>query len=70
MQNLSQQSDIADLLGGFKPVDARFVCFPLYKEFENLFTKTFSLKVYSLKKVPSVSFLLLFVVLIYCASGQ
>ncbi|XP_031091675.1 midasin [Ipomoea triloba] len=42
--NLSQQSDIADLLGGFKPVDARFVCFPLYKEFENLFTKTFSLK--------------------------
>ncbi|XP_052182550.1 midasin isoform X2 [Diospyros lotus] len=42
--NLSQQSDIADLLGGFKPVNAQFVCIPLYKEFENLFTKSFSLK--------------------------
>lgn len=44
-QNLSQQSDVADLLGGFKPMDAQFVCFPLYKEFENLFSKTFSVKV-------------------------
>ncbi|CAA2972808.1 midasin isoform X1 [Olea europaea subsp. europaea] len=42
--NLSQQSDVADLLGGFKPMDARFVCVPLYKEFENLFTITFSSK--------------------------
>ncbi|KAL2462441.1 ATPase [Forsythia ovata] len=42
--NLSQQSDVADLLGGFKPMDARFVCVPLYKEFENLFTNTFSSK--------------------------
>ncbi|KAL0415065.1 UNVERIFIED_CONTAM: Midasin, partial [Sesamum latifolium] len=42
--NLSQQSDVADLLGGFKPVDARFVCIPLYQEFENLFTNTFSSK--------------------------
>ncbi|VFQ98584.1 unnamed protein product [Cuscuta campestris] len=42
--NLSQQSDVADLLGGFKPIDARFICFPLYKEFVNLFTKTFSMK--------------------------
>ncbi|XP_051115352.1 midasin [Andrographis paniculata] len=42
--NLSQQSDVADLLGGFKPVDARFVCIPLYQEFENLFTRTFSSK--------------------------
>ncbi|KAE8646507.1 midasin [Cucumis sativus] len=43
--NLSQQSDVADLLGGFKPIDARFICFSLYKEFEDLFSKTFSLKV-------------------------
>ncbi|KAL2243207.1 UNVERIFIED_CONTAM: Midasin, partial [Sesamum indicum] len=42
--NLSQQSDVADLLGGFKPVDARFLCIPLYQEFENLFTNTFSSK--------------------------
>ncbi|CAA3002689.1 Midasin [Olea europaea subsp. europaea] len=42
--NLSQQSDVADLLGGFKPMDARFVCVPLYKEFENLFTIMFSSK--------------------------
>ncbi|XP_022152480.1 midasin isoform X2 [Momordica charantia] len=43
--NLSQQSDVADLLGGFKPIDAQFICFSLYKEFEDLFSKTFSLKV-------------------------
>ncbi|KAK9282633.1 hypothetical protein L1049_010852 [Liquidambar formosana] len=43
--NLSQQSDVADLLGGFKPMDAQFVCVPLYKEFEVLFSKTFSVKV-------------------------
>ncbi|KAH0684815.1 hypothetical protein KY290_022192 [Solanum tuberosum] len=42
--NLSQQSDIAHLLGGFKPIDAQFICIPLYKEFENLFTTSFSSK--------------------------
>ncbi|KAK4479548.1 hypothetical protein RD792_015065 [Penstemon davidsonii] len=42
--NLSQQSDVADLLGGFKPMDARFVCIPLYQEFMNLFTSSFSSK--------------------------
>ncbi|KAJ7963223.1 Midasin [Quillaja saponaria] len=42
--NLSQQSDVADLVGGFKPMDAQFVYFPLYKEFEDLFSKTFSMK--------------------------
>jgi midasin (ATPase involved in ribosome maturation) len=51
-QNLSQQSDIADLLGGFKPMDAQFICFPLYKEFEDLFSKTFSMKVFFFSKVP------------------
>lgn len=44
-QNLSQQSDVADLLGGFKPLNAQFVCIPLYLEFENLFATSFSSKV-------------------------
>ncbi|KAL7587507.1 hypothetical protein Lser_V15G35792 [Lactuca serriola] len=35
--NLSQQSDVADLLGGFKPMNAQFLCLPLYQEFESLF---------------------------------
>lgn len=42
--NLSQQSDVADLLGGFKPMDARCMCVSLYNEFEDLAIKTFSLK--------------------------
>ncbi|KAI8548547.1 hypothetical protein RHMOL_Rhmol07G0280600 [Rhododendron molle] len=42
--NLSQQSDVADLLGGFKPMNAQFVCIPLYKEFDNLFASTFPKK--------------------------
>nr|XP_017246046.1 PREDICTED: midasin isoform X2 [Daucus carota subsp. sativus] len=42
--NLSQQSDVADLLGGFKPLNAQFVCIPLYLEFENLFATSFSSK--------------------------
>lgn len=46
LQNLSQQSDVADLLGGFKPTDARSICIPLYHEFKELFCKTFSGKVY------------------------
>jgi midasin (ATPase involved in ribosome maturation) len=44
-QNLSQQSDISDLLGGFKPTDARSICFPLYMEFKDLFCRSFSGKV-------------------------
>ncbi|KAK1434225.1 hypothetical protein QVD17_11144 [Tagetes erecta] len=42
--NLSQQSDVADLLGGFKPMNAQFLCLPLYKDFETLFSSTFSSK--------------------------
>lgn len=42
--NLSQQSDVADLLGGFKLRNAQFVCISLYKEFESLFTSTFPSK--------------------------
>ncbi|KAL6070950.1 Midasin [Balamuthia mandrillaris] len=44
IQNMSQQSDTADLLGGFKPVELRIVCAPLKQQFEKLFTKTFSRK--------------------------
>ncbi|KAL8154412.1 hypothetical protein V2J09_012172 [Rumex salicifolius] len=38
--NLSQQSDVSDLLGGFKPVDARSICIPLYNEFMERFCES------------------------------
>lgn len=38
--NLSQQSEVGDLLGGFKPVNARTLAIPLKEEFESLFTST------------------------------
>ncbi|KAJ1335200.1 midasin [Microdochium nivale] len=38
--NLSQQSEAGDLLGGFKPVNARSLAVPLKEEFEDLFTST------------------------------
>ncbi|XP_010530743.1 PREDICTED: midasin-like [Tarenaya hassleriana] len=34
--NLSQQSDIVDLLGGFKPINAKLMCTSLYNEFNKL----------------------------------
>ena len=42
--NMSQQSDSSDLLGGFKPVDAKYLATPLKDAFINLFKKTFSAK--------------------------
>ena len=42
--NMSQQSDVTDLLGGFKPVDFRQIVLPLRRSFEDLFVKTFSQK--------------------------
>lgn len=39
--NMSNQSDISDLLGGFKPVDLGFILGPIRTEFESLFRKTF-----------------------------
>ncbi|KAJ3682433.1 hypothetical protein LUZ60_015006 [Juncus effusus] len=42
VMNLSQQSDVTDLLGGFKPTDVGSICVPLYHEFKDLFCKTFS----------------------------
>ncbi|KAI1505402.1 P-loop containing nucleoside triphosphate hydrolase protein [Biscogniauxia marginata] len=38
--NLSQQSEAGDLLGGFKPVNARSLAVPLKEEFEDLFAST------------------------------
>ncbi|XP_059144482.1 midasin-like [Physella acuta] len=40
--NLNQQSDSTDLLGGFKPVDLKFVIMPVREEFETLFCQAFS----------------------------
>eukprot|EP00794_Sanderia_malayensis_P000583 gene583-1243_t len=42
--NMSQQSDVTDLLGGFKPVDAKQIFLPIREKFESLFNKTFSEK--------------------------
>ncbi|CAG8521267.1 1922_t:CDS:2, partial [Scutellospora calospora] len=42
--NLSQQGDSSDLLGGFKPVDAKVIVTPLKEEFDKLFGKTFSVR--------------------------
>ena len=39
--NMNQQSDSADLLGGYKPVDMKQVMAPLRDEFEKLFRETF-----------------------------
>ncbi|CEJ89459.1 Putative Midasin [[Torrubiella] hemipterigena] len=38
--NLSQQSEVGDLLGGFKPVNIRALAIPLKEEFDDLFTAT------------------------------
>lgn len=41
-QNLSQQSDIADLLGGFKPTSARSICIQIHQELVEMFCKDFT----------------------------
>ncbi|KAI9048875.1 hypothetical protein LZ554_006731 [Drepanopeziza brunnea f. sp. 'monogermtubi'] len=38
--NLSQQSEVGDLLGGFKPVNIRSLAIPLKEEFDDLFETT------------------------------
>jgi midasin len=38
--NLSQQSEVGDLLGGFKPVNVRNLAIPLKDEFDELFAST------------------------------
>ncbi|KAL6259527.1 hypothetical protein P5V15_009444 [Pogonomyrmex californicus] len=39
--NMNQQSESADLLGGYKPVDLKFLISPIRKEFEILFRSHF-----------------------------
>lgn len=46
---------MTDLLGGFKPMDERSICVPLYHEFNELFSSTFS-KVKTAKLSPTVLF--------------
>ncbi|KAI0413696.1 hypothetical protein F5X98DRAFT_378468 [Xylaria grammica] len=38
--NLSQQSEVGDIIGGFKPVNSRSLAVPLKEEFEDLFAST------------------------------
>lgn len=40
--NLSQQTDSADLLGGFRPVQANEAFLPLVDRFSSLFSATFT----------------------------
>lgn len=42
--NMNQQSDSADLLGGYKPVDLKYVIAPIKLEFEFLFREYFSVQ--------------------------
>jgi midasin len=44
VQNLNIQSDSSDLVGGFKPVEIHLLARPLYMDFVDLFTATFSQK--------------------------
>uniref|UniRef100_A0A1B0DG06 Midasin n=1 Tax=Phlebotomus papatasi TaxID=29031 RepID=A0A1B0DG06_PHLPP len=39
--NMNNQSDISDLVGGFKPVDLQFVVSPLFMDFQYLIRTTF-----------------------------
>ncbi|KAG5680585.1 hypothetical protein PVAND_010082 [Polypedilum vanderplanki] len=41
--NMNNQSDVSDLIGGFKPVDISFIISPLRNEFEILFARTFDI---------------------------
>uniref|UniRef100_A0A8C8D189 Midasin n=1 Tax=Oncorhynchus tshawytscha TaxID=74940 RepID=A0A8C8D189_ONCTS len=42
--NMNQQSDTADLLGGYKPVDHKLILLPLREAFEDVFSQTYSRK--------------------------
>ena len=42
--NMSQNTDSADLLGGFKPVDIKYVMRPLYEEFLGTFKTYYSIE--------------------------
>lgn len=42
--NVSQQTEVGDLLGGFKPINAKTLALPLQQDFEELFARSFSTK--------------------------
>ncbi|XP_030368948.1 midasin [Scaptodrosophila lebanonensis] len=42
--NMNNQSDVSDLVGGYKPVELNYVLAPLRYEFEYLFGETFNLE--------------------------
>lgn len=42
--NMNQQSDSADLLGGYKPVDFKFIISPIRQEFEHIFADYFKVE--------------------------
>ncbi|GMM27764.1 AAA family ATPase midasin [Martiniozyma asiatica (nom. inval.)] len=42
--NVSQQTEVGDLLGGFKPINAKTLALPLQEDFEELFARSFSTK--------------------------
>ncbi|KAG6451200.1 midasin [Manduca sexta] len=42
--NMNQQSDSADLLGGYKPVDLKYVIRPIRNEFEELFRSFYNIE--------------------------
>lgn len=42
--NMNQQSDSADLLGGYKPVDLKYVIGPIRTEFEDLFRSFYNVE--------------------------
>ncbi|GME83467.1 unnamed protein product [Ambrosiozyma monospora] len=42
--NVSQQTEVGDLLGGFKPVNSKTIALPLQEDFEELFNRSFSVK--------------------------
>lgn len=44
VQNLNIQSESSDLIGGYKPVELALIARPLYLQFVDLFTSTFSQK--------------------------
>src|SRR5690606_28699009 len=44
VHNLNQQTDSADFIGGYKPVDLRILANALKNNFERLFSVTFSVK--------------------------
>jgi midasin len=39
--NMNQNTDSSDLLGGFKPVDVKFLLKPIYENFLSIFRKLF-----------------------------